>query len=294
MYDSYTISTVLAASSSTDLTTLAAIKDELSIKSADTGNDTWLTRAQKQASRTIQNYCNRTFAVQLYQDTFREHLGAKYLTAPNTGPLILTNMPVVAVLSIVEDGTELVAGTDYEIDLTSGLLYRLCDGVGRSFWRYQLVTVSYLAGYGVMASLSATVPPGDGPYTISVGDPMAFSVDAGVTRADGTAFAAAPGAPLPGQYEAAAGVYTFNAADAGAQVSINYGSTLIPDDVEEAALRLMTMRFSQKGRDPMLMSQSQPNLGDRRWWVGTTPGQDGALPPEIACLVDNYRSLSLA
>jgi hypothetical protein len=51
-------------------------------------------------------------------------------------------------------------------------------------------------------------------------------------------------------------------------VTITYGQTKIPDDVVDAALRLVTMRFKQKGRDPMLMSQSQPNLGDKRWWVG--------------------------
>ena len=137
---------------------------------------------------------------------------------------------------------------------------------------------------------AATVPASPGPYTITVANAATFSVDVGVAYASGAPLVAVASAPAHGQYSVAAGVYTFNAADAGASVTITYGQTKIPDDVVDAALRLVTMRFKQKGRDPMLMSQSQPNLGDKRWWVGSVPGQNGALPPEIKGLLEGaYR-----
>lgn len=68
----------------------------------------------------------------------------------------------------------------------------------------------------------------------------------------------------------------------------------IPADVQEAALRLITMRFKAWGRDPMLIQQDQPNLGSQRWWVGGQAGQNGAYPPEIAGLLEDYVIPTLA
>ena len=293
MLQNYSITTVLTASASTDLTDLSTIKDELSIPAADTANDAWLARAQQQSSTAIANFCNRTFAVQLYKDNIRRRLDwwyAGYLPNDRT-PLSLGCAPVVAVISIVEDGVTLVPSTDYEADLDRGFLYRLDATSGDpTNWTSEQVVVVYLSGYGSQAVQAATVPANPGPYTITVANAATFSVDVGVAYASGAPFVAIASAPAHGQYSVAAGVYSFNAADAGASVTVTYGQTKIPDDVVDAALRLVTMRFKQKGRDPMLMSQSQPNLGDKRWWVGSVPGQNGALPPEIKGLLEGaYR-----
>lgn len=79
-------------------------------------------------------------------------------------------------------------------------------------------------------------------------------------------------------------------------VTVEYtaGFSEIPDDVVEAVLRLVTMKFKQRNRDPMLMSENNPTTGDRRWWVGSMPNQNGAIPPEIAGLLDPYRIPSVA
>ena len=73
------------------------------------------------------------------------------------------------------------------------------------------------------------------------------------------------------------------------------GYQTIPDDLVDACLRLVTMRFASRGRDPMLVERSQNNLvGTERYWVGPVHGQSSSLPPEIALLVDHYRTPVIA
>jgi hypothetical protein len=77
-----------------------------------------------------------------------------------------------------------------------------------------------------------------------------------------------------------------------APLTVQYqaGFSTIPADLNDACLRLVTSRFKSRGRDPMLVERSQPQtLGTERYWVGTTPGQKGAFPPEITGLIDQYR-----
>jgi hypothetical protein len=74
------------------------------------------------------------------------------------------------------------------------------------------------------------------------------------------------------------------------QVQYQAGYAPIPADLVDATLRLVTARFKQRGRDPMLVEQTQAGaLGTQRYWVGTAPGQQGAFAPEISSLVEQYR-----
>lgn len=60
-------------------------------------------------------------------------------------------------------------------------------------------------------------------YTITVAQAATFFMDLGVTLADGTPMTQVASAPNAGEYSvSAAGVYTFNAADASASVLISY------------------------------------------------------------------------
>jgi hypothetical protein len=70
-----------------------------------------------------------------------------------------------------------------------------------------------------------TIP--DSPHTITVGNHAAFNYNLDVEDSSGVPFTCVSGAPGPSQYafNAATGVYTFNAADSGAFVQINYVST---------------------------------------------------------------------
>lgn len=67
---------------------------------------------------------------------------------------------------------------------------------------------------------SGTIP-GSGPYAFTVTHAAAYSSTNSVTIA-GVAATLATGAPAAGQYSVAAGVYTFNSADAGKAVVVRY------------------------------------------------------------------------
>jgi hypothetical protein len=73
-------------------------------------------------------------------------------------------------------------------------------------------------------------------------------------------------------------------------VTYQAGYSDIPADLELSCLRLVTQRYKEQARDPMLRRREQPGLGTEEYWVGTVPGQQGAMPPEIVSLLDGtYR-----
>lgn len=73
----------------------------------------------------------------------------------------------------------------------------------------------------------------------------------------------------------------------GPPLSVTYsaGFTTIPEDLVEIVLRLVTLRYSQRGRDPSIIERDQPGLGTTRYWVGGA-GQDGPFPPDICAYLD--------
>ena len=277
-----------------DLTDLPTTKDELAIKAADTGNDIFLKRAITQASSAIASYCSQIFQVETLVDTF-DRQGRPDTVRQFYGPatLQLSRSPVVSVASLTENGTALVEGTDFRVDKKLGLVYRLsADSTKTVPWSLFPVVVTYSAGFTKFTTKSASVP-GTGPFTITVDNATTFVLDKGVQYANGTPLVAVAGVPAVGQYAVVAGVYTFNAADANAAVVIFYVYAAVPDDVISAALRLITMRFKAKGRDPMLMQHSEPNIGEDRWWVGGAP-KSAHFTPEIDNLLAPYRRIPVA
>lgn len=60
--------------------------------------------------------------------------------------LVLARRPVVAITSVTENDTILVADDDYEIDASAGLLYRLWEGV-RACWPCGTIVIPYSAGW---------------------------------------------------------------------------------------------------------------------------------------------------
>ena len=288
---SHAFSQVLVPASTYDLIDLPTVKDELSLKSVDTSNDNFLNRAITQSSAAAANYCNRIFQVETLIDTvdferdsFRRqmHGGARDLR--------LARWPVVAIISLTECDVALTEGVDFLVDYDSGILYRLSVITGQIVqWPALTVVVNYQAGFTARAAQTDPIPGAPGPYTISVTNASAFILDKGVVKADGTAMVPVALAPAAGQYMVNAGIYTFNAADTGASVTANYAFAQVPADVVDAVLRLITMRFKARGRDPMLVSQTLPNVGETRYWVGPQSGQAGGFPQEISSLLDNYR-----
>lgn len=285
-----TLSTVVTPAVTYDLTTLAVAKDELSIKTSDSTYDQFLKRAITQASKSIANYCNRVFQVETISDVFQLQNDAHLRNFPRNAKLLqLSRWPLVGLTSVTEDSTVLVEGVDFRADYDTGQIYRLdSDSDLAVGWPSKTVVVVYSGGYAAIATQSANVPVAPGPYTVTVTNSASFVRDRGVTYANGVPLTAVASAPAGGQYAVIAGVYTFNASDAAAAILAAYSFQAIPDDVADAVLRLITTRFRQRGRDPMLMSKSNPQQGDERYWVGAQAGQNGALPPEIAGILDAY------
>jgi hypothetical protein len=144
-------SVVITPAPDFNLTTLASLKLEFDIQTTDT--DVYLQRQILRASGAVASYCRRVFALQTYQDTYKCEWA---VWMPRS--LQLVHYPVVAdTVEIVRDGTTLVDGDDYDIDLDVGIVRNISLG--------QEVQVTYDAGWllpGWLApsgSMAQTLPP---------------------------------------------------------------------------------------------------------------------------------------
>ena len=299
-----TITTVVTQPASILLTSLYAVHLELAI-GTDTANDVWFTAAINQVSRSIARYCNRKFGVASYSDLILPDEDPYPYQVPGLLDVLqLSHWPMVAatpdctVVQQLGNGSTvtLVENTDFVTDLATGQLTRLSSQTLLPIqWEDYPVTVGYAAGYETQSE-AWTVPTT--PYQVQVLAPDGnWQADAGVVYASsGTALTRVASAPAQGQYaliaatnSVAPGGYQFAAADAGQAVLISYA--YVPFDLEEAALRLVTSRFRDRGRDPYLKAKEQPGpLGREEYWIGSLPGRgDTQVPPEIQSVLDLYR-----
>lgn len=298
------VTTVLSAAASYDLTDLATVKDELGLDVTDTSDDSWLTRATTQVSKSIARHVKRVFPPEQVQDVFDiEQDPYPYQTPGGFPQLQLSRFPALGVISVVQllglggsggvaTTQTLVEGQDFKTNLKTGQLLRLnpFTGVG-TLWEALPVTVVYTAGYGALVSETHSVPASS-PYTVTIDQTGDFSCDHQVSYASGTALARVSASPAQGEYSVStSGVYTFNAADAGQSLSFVYATLDIEEDLESIALRLVTERYKDKDRNPALIQRDQPGVGTERYWFGGAPGQKGPFPPDIEAALDSYRSV---
>jgi uncharacterized phiE125 gp8 family phage protein len=127
--------TIVVPATSIDLTTLAAVKDELRLTSS--ADDAKIGGYIEQASRAIVSYCNRVFAREEVEETFR--------VCDMQHSLTLARFPVASVSALVENDEELATG-DYEIEADIGTLRRLRDDEPSRWYRGKIV-VAYTAGF---------------------------------------------------------------------------------------------------------------------------------------------------
>lgn len=209
------ITSVIVSASSYDLTTLVAVKDELSI--TDGASDATLKRYISSASAAVANECNRVFPVETVQDTFIAPFNTGgVLFSSRPAPLRLSRWPVVSVASVTVDGVPLSDIEDFVVDAIAGQIFRVGESGRYIGWRGAQIVVVFAGGF----------------------DP-------------------------------------------------------IPSDLEDGVIRLVTKRWSAKGRDATLKSESIPGVLDRQFWIAT--GTDaGNLTPDIADLIDGYRVPVLA
>lgn len=160
--EGYTITTVTAAATSFNLTTLANVKADIELRGTE--KDPLINRIIPKASAAIAKWCNRVFARQTYQEVWRPPTLSSGATRVVDGikPLTVLRWPLVSVTSIVEDGTLLVAGTDYELDLEHDAIYRLDGEDNPVSWPSAKRTIVYVAGYILpangVAAASVTIP----------------------------------------------------------------------------------------------------------------------------------------
>jgi hypothetical protein len=227
-----------------DLTTLANVKAWLGLPSPPGVSDATLAGLVTAASRAIYAALSRpSILPQAYADTIDVESERVYLA----------NWPVGQVTSVVLDGLVLPPAVPAGASPSLGWLLRpgdlappgrpqALDIFGR--WRVggrQNLVVSYHAGYAVYGeSLTA---PSTAPYQIAAAAPFGpWACDLGIVYgSSGLALQKVVGAPAQGQYALAAGVYRFNAADAGAGLTLSYG--FVPQDLAQAATELAAERF---------------------------------------------------
>lgn len=63
----------------------------------------------------------------------------------------------------------------------------------------------------------------------------------------------------------------------------------LPRPIESAVLRLITRRYTARGRDPYLRAMSAPGLGEQQFWIPADGGPE--IPPDIAGMLASYRDV---
>lgn len=66
------------------------------------------------------------------------------------------------------------------------------------------------------------------------------------------------------------------------------GYASIPADLEDAIIRMVTKRWSAKGRDSTLKQQSIPGVLEQTFWIATGT-EAGNMTPDVTDILDNYR-----
>ncbi|HUZ33104.1 MAG TPA: hypothetical protein VMV19_13525, partial [Xanthobacteraceae bacterium] len=148
----------------------------------------------------------------------------------------------------------------------------------------QNVAVTYDAGYAIQSE-SASVPAAPGPYTVTAAAPFGpWASDNGVTYNNDTPLTpltAVAGTPAAGQYNVSAGIYTFAATDAGANMLISYG--FIPAAINNACIEWVAERYRYRTR----IGQSAQTVSGQM----TSAYSLKDMPDFVRASLDPYRSV---
>ncbi|MDQ0305331.1 phage head-tail connector protein [Ancylobacter polymorphus] len=71
------------------------------------------------------------------------------------------------------------------------------------------------------------------------------------------------------------------------KVEYSAGYDTIPFDIQDAVIRMVKSRWFLRKRDPLLKQEDVPGVHSASYWVST--GGEGAMTPDVADLLDNYR-----
>lgn len=236
-----------------DLAVLSDVKAWLAGSSGiGTSDDALIARLITDVSGAIAAYLGRPSLTPRAYDERLDGNGKARIYLRHYPVLQLTSLAIdnVAVPAAPTPSAGAPFGKGYLLEAWDGLppgrpqaldLFHLLFREGR-----QNIAVGYSAGYAV-ESEACTVPASPGPYTVTVAAPFGpWAADGGVTYNNGTALVAVPGAPAAGQYNVSSGIYSFAAADAGANVLISYG--FIPAAINNACIEWVAERYRYRTR----------------------------------------------
>jgi hypothetical protein len=272
-----------------DLVDLATAKDEFGIKPAETQHDSFLQRTITGISAAISKHCNRVFQTEVIQDTiYLQQDPYPWQTPGGVDALQLSRWPLntvdVANFTGNTNASTVLTGLSSIQGIEAGTLVFASDGsiphgaqvesFNSATVKLTLAATSRAPGLSFNTGLQVVqlLPGPNNPQTLVCGKDFTVDAERGwLIRLNAFTGVAVlwETVPLTVIYQA--------------------GFDDIPPDLVEGCLRWLTARFRAKGRDPMLVEDSQPGLGTSRYWVGSTPGSSGGIPPEIAEIVDNYR-----
>lgn len=223
------------------LTSLSAIKVWLDI----TGNeaDDLLRNLIEGASQLVLNYIGReTFTARTYVDRFRGN---------GKGSAVLKHWPVISITSVFVAGATINASNFGSTGLPSPgySLGEVLEGpgsldlTGHAFYSGAPAEVTYTAGYQTSQSFTLANPV-EPVFTTLKGQWIA---NVRVVLQDGTILTQVPQNPAAGEYAVNEdGVYTFNAAQAGASLTIVYNYA--PMDISMAVMELVGETYRRRER----------------------------------------------
>ena len=68
------------------------------------------------------------------------------------------------------------------------------------------------------------------------------------------------------------------------------GFNPIPDDIQDAAIRLVKSRWFARQRDPMIRQENIAGVSETAYWFGAGPGNRASnIPPDVEGILSNYR-----
>lgn len=311
-----------------DLVSLGTIKDELVI--SDSQSDTFLYRAITQASAYASQYCERIFPVETVRDEFWPRREPSAAIRLGVESLQLTRWPVAAVpatagvapppapvLSAAVAGA--LAATKYYVVIT----YVTAAGetpasqeASLSVAANQVLKVASPAAdsAGLATGYNVYVGTVAGQETLQNVSPIALGASWTEPASGLIVGAAVPAlvAVIENAVPLCEGVdfrvdYRFGQVirlDGNLYpkrwplwaLSVQYpaGFAAIPADLADATIRMVKGRWFARQRDPQLRGESAVGIYDAQYWFGAGPGSSGGLPPDIAAILDGYRTPVLA
>ena len=134
---------VLQEAEDISLVTLFDLKTALGFDQSDTTKDDQLELLIKWSSGEIATLCNRVFAQETIEETFRDTNGM-------TGDLYLSHYPIKQISSVTDNDAVLTEDIDFEVDVRPGKISSLTGS-----WTGPVV-VSYVGGYELPFDGSST------------------------------------------------------------------------------------------------------------------------------------------